>query len=222
MGIRAPLIMSLLIIAAMLAVTVWVWPHVANDTPLAVHWGLDNQPNGFASKGFALLLLPGMAGALTVLFAFLLPPLMGRETFAQNAAAYEVGWVGAVALLAVCHVMIVMAARGYRPDVAGNATFAVGLLLTVVGNFLGRTRPNPFVGIRTYWTLRSDYSWEKSNRALGRMFVATGLVTLASLAVAGRLIAMIVLLVGALGSAVASIALSYMYWKNDPERAAHP
>jgi hypothetical protein len=36
MGIRAPLITSLLIVAAMLAVTIWVWPSVSDNAPLAI------------------------------------------------------------------------------------------------------------------------------------------------------------------------------------------
>jgi uncharacterized membrane protein len=212
--------MSIVILAAMAAITAWAWQAIPAGAPIAVHWGFNNEPNGFASKEFALLLLPGMGAALTLVFAFLLPPIMGRETFAQNATAYEIGWIGALVLLAVCQVLIVMTARGYKADIGGNVVFAVGLLLAVLGNFLGRTRPNPFVGVRTYWTLRSDYSWDKSNRALGRMFVASGIATLASLAIAGRVAATIILLVGSAGSALVSIALSYVYWKNDPERSA--
>ena len=219
MGIRAPLIMSILIVAGMAALSASTWPLIPDNAAIAIHWGLNNQPNGFAPKALALLVMPAMAVLLTLLFAFL-PRLAGAGALARGATAYEVGWMGGLLMLAVCHVLIVMAARGYRPDIAANVCFAVGLLLTVVGNFLGRTRPNPFVGIRTFWSLRSDLAWDKSNRAAGRMFVAVGLVTLASVAVSGGKLATLVLLVGVLSSTLIAVTLSYVYWKQDPERRA--
>jgi uncharacterized membrane protein len=222
MGVRAPLIMSILIVGCMLGISLWAWPLVPDHALVAVHWALNNQPNGFASKSVALLVLPGMAACLTVLFAFVLPPMMGRRSFVQNAVVYEVSWIGPLLILAVCHVLLVTAARGYKPDTGSTVAFAVGLVLIVLGNFLGRSRSNPFVGVRTFWTLRSDYSWDKSNRALGRMLVATGLATLASLAIAGMPAPVFVLAVGTVGSTITSAALSYVYWKHDPERAAHP
>jgi uncharacterized membrane protein len=219
MGVRAPLIMSILIVAGMAALSAWAWPLIPDSAPIAIHWGLNNKPNGFASKEFALLVMPAAALFLTLLFAFL-SRLSGAEALTRGATAYEVGWMGGLLVLAACHVLIVMAARGYHPDVAGNVSFAVGLLLTVIGNFLGRTRPNPFVGVRTFWSLRSDLAWDKSNRAAGRMFVATGLATLASLPIGGGKAATVVLLVGGTASALIAVALSYVYWKQDPERQA--
>ncbi len=221
MGIRAPLIMSVLILAGMLATSLWAWPLIPGGAHIAVHWDINNRPNGFAPKSLALLALPAGALFLTLLFAFLWPRATAGETISQNITAYEVGWMGGLLVLAVAHVLIVMAARGYMPDIAGNVAFAVALLLTVVGNFLGRTRPNPFVGVRTYWTLTSEYSWDKTNRAAGRMFVGVGLATLASLAVAGARASVVVLIAGVLISTLIAVALSYVFWKHDPEGASH-
>lgn len=219
MGIRAPLIMSVLIVAGMLAISLWAWPLIPENALIAVHWGLNNKPNGYASRDVALLVMPAMAILLTLLFAFI-TRLSGAGILTRGATAYEIGWLGGLLVLAVCHVLVVMAARGYRPDIAGNMSFVVGLLLTAIGNFLGRTRPNPFVGVRTFWSLRSDYSWEKSNRAAGRMFVVVGLATLASVAISGGKLATVVLIVGMLSATLTAVALSYVYWKQDPERHA--
>ena len=48
------------------------------------------------------------------------------------------------------------------------------LFLIVIGNFLGKSHSNFFVGVRLPWTLSSDLAWEKSNRITGYGFVATG------------------------------------------------
>ena len=57
---------------------------------------------------------------------------------------------------------------------------AVGLVLMVVGNYLGKVRSNFFFGIRTPWTLSSELSWNRTHRLAGRLLVALGLVTVAT------------------------------------------
>jgi uncharacterized membrane protein len=52
---------------------------------------------------------------------------------------------------------------------------AVGLLLMVMGNFLGKVRKNFFLGIRTPWTLASDEVWAKTHRLGGWCFVVAGI-----------------------------------------------
>lgn len=217
MKLRAPLITSALIVACMLAVSIWAWPLIPDGARVAVHWGLNNQPNEFAPKEIALLIMPAGAVLLSFLFAFILP-LTGRAAIAKGAIAYEIGWIGGVLLLAFIHVLVVMTAHGYRLDIGGDAICAVALLMAALGNFLGRARPNPFVGIRTYWTLTSDYAWDRTNRAAGRMFVVTGLATLACLSVAGSSTAIIVFLGAVQSSVLAAVVLSFVYWRRDPDR----
>ena len=218
MGIRAPLIMSLLLIAGMLAVSAWAWPLISQSAHIAIHWGADGQPNGFASKEKALLIGPVFAAAFTLLFSLLPFFTRRRANLAKSAATYQVGWIGTLLMIAVAHILMVMHARGILVDVAGNGVFMFAVFITVVGNFLGKTHRNPYVGVRTPWTNRSDYSWEKTNRAGGKMLVAVGLATLGVLAVGDSRVANRDLLGGILVVALVSVALSYVYWRRDPDR----
>jgi uncharacterized membrane protein len=218
MGIRAPLIMSLLLIAAMLAVSIWAWPLIPESARIAIHWGADGQPNGFAAKEKALLIGPVFAAAFTLLFSLLPSFTKRRANLAKSGATYQVGWIGTLLMIAVAHILMVMHARGILVDVAGSGVFMFAVFMTVVGNFLGKTHRNPYAGVRTPWTNRSDYAWEKTNRAAGRMFVAVGLATLGVLAVGDSRVANRVLLGGILVVALVSVALSYVYWKRDPDR----
>jgi uncharacterized membrane protein len=87
----------------------------------------------------------------------------------------------------------------------------------VLGNFMGKIRPNWFVGIRTPWTLSSKLSWNKTHRAGGWTFIVVGLVAIAAAFLAGGWGIGIFLgttMVGVIGLAV----YSYLVWRNDPER----
>ena len=50
----------------------------------------------------------------------------------------------------------------------------MGVLFIVLGNFMGKIRPNWFVGVRTPWTLSSKLSWDKTHRLAGWLFMLMG------------------------------------------------
>jgi uncharacterized membrane protein len=217
MSIRMPLIVSLVLIAAMIAFSAWAWPAIPPEAHIAIHWDIHGQPNGYAPKQIALAFAPALAALLTAIFA-LWPRIEPRRgNLATGRLAYEAGWLGAVGVVAVAHVLVVMQARGAKLDIAGDVAIALAVLLIVLGNFLGKSRANFFVGVRTPWSLSSDLAWEKSNRLAGRLFVATGLLTLGALALANAQIALIAMGAGIAGSALVAIVASYIYWKRDPD-----
>ena len=93
-------------------------------------------------------------------------------------------------------------------------------LFVLLGNYLGKSHPNWFAGVRTPWTLSSDYAWEKTHRWAGRLFVLTGFGTLAAWLTTDERTTILVMIVAITITALASVALSYFFWRNDPERAS--
>ena len=57
-------------------------------------------------------------------------------------------------------------------------TAAIGVMLIVMGNFMGKIRSNFVFGMRTPWTLSSELSWNKTHRLTGKLFMLWGLVVL--------------------------------------------
>jgi uncharacterized membrane protein len=45
-----------------------------------------------------------------------------------------------------------------------------------MGNYMGKLKPNWFVGIRTPWTLSSETVWNKTHRFGGKVFMLGGLI----------------------------------------------
>jgi len=69
---------SALSIAFIGAVTLWAWPQIPDGRQLVIHWDAAGNPNGYASKGWALLLLPILALAIALLLA-VIPPIDPRR-----------------------------------------------------------------------------------------------------------------------------------------------
>jgi uncharacterized membrane protein len=88
--------------------------------------------------------------------------------------------------------------------------FAVGLLLIVLGNYMGKLRKNFFVGIRTPWTLASDDVWERTHRMGGRVFVLAGLASVVA-ALAGAAPGTMLYVLAA--AAIVTVAYSYLIYR---------
>jgi uncharacterized membrane protein len=53
---------------------------------------------------------------------------------------------------------------------------ALGLLFTVVGNYLYNIRPNYFAGIRLPWTLENEENWRLTHMLAGKLWFAGGIL----------------------------------------------
>lgn len=227
--IRTGLVVSAAAVAVMTATWMWMSRSLPADVgQLPIHWGLDGQPDRFASRDDALAtyaLLPAAGVGLALLLAVLpsIEPL--KTNLMRGQRAYLTAWIGAEMLLALVAVGIAMlTVRGEAGD--ANTEFVrwiiagVGVLFVFLGDALPKTRPNFFVGVRTPWTLSSDLSWQKTHRLAGWAFVLIGLwgivaaFTLKGLALAFSLTAPLLV------SVAFCAVYSWVVWKNDPDKRA--
>src|SRR5262249_32769783 len=115
------------------------------------------------------------------------------------------------------YVVSQLMARGYPLDSSAIVVTMTGVLLVVIGNFMGKIRPNWFVGIRTPWTLSSKVSWDRTHRLGGWLFIVGGIAMIASVAAPSSL------RIGICASvpfAIVGICFVYSYflWRADPDK----
>jgi uncharacterized membrane protein len=218
MNVKPLLIANAILIAAMLGVTLWVWPTIADDAQLPLHWNLEGEPDRFGSKIEGLLAMPAMSAVLTAIFLVLPYVDPRRKNLQQSAKLWNAAAIGTVLLLTILHVFLVLSAIGQPVDIKSVLLPGTAGLFILLGNYLGKSRSNWFAGIRTPWTMSSEYSWEKTHRWAGRLFVLSGLVTLAAWFLTDAKFAAWIMIGGIGATAVISIVLSYFYWKHDPDR----
>ncbi len=194
------------------------WSGTEAGVAVPVHWNAAGEVDGYGSRWTALLMFPAITGLLTALFVVLPALEPRRQHLAESAKAWFATFVATLALLLLCHGLVVGSALGRAFDMARLIPTGVGLLLMVVGNYLGKVRSNFFIGIRTPWTLSSELSWRKTHRLAGRLFVALGLLMVAG----GALPApewVWSLHLALLGTVVAGLFVySWLVWREDPAR----
>jgi uncharacterized membrane protein len=218
MKVRPYLVATVLVVVGMLLVSAWAWPQIPDGTQVPIHWGVDGQPNGWASKPFALLGLPALTVGIGLLLAVAprFDPRYGNVR--RSATAYWAIAFGALALMGVIHVAAVLAATGRQVNMGLVVSLAVGALFVVVGNFLGKTRSSWILGIRTPWTLSSERSWTKTHRLGGYLFMVLGLAVIAVAMLAPGGPEAFVLLGGLVILVPLLFVYSYLVWRDDPDR----
>ena len=221
MAFRPLLIAGFTLLAAVIAFTGWAWVQIPDAALIATHWNANGQINGHMHKMPGLLIGPAMMGVLLVVFWAITRVEPRRNNLARSRAFFAVGFVGGLAITALAQAHVVLTALGIPLPVMETVLPAVATLIIVLGNFMGKTRANFFVGVRTPWTLESDYSWEKTNRWAGRFLIFSGVATLVALMVSTKAFAISVLVGSLVASTLVGVVLSYVFWKQDPNRHAH-
>ena len=210
-----------LAILASLAVAAIVWRY-APSGPLPTHLDFQGRVDGWTSRG-------GVAGFIAIAAAFfgLIYLLIGAMTLRAGAEGSRQGNVRSARLVLVAvqvmltAVVAIMAFGGATaPQLGGGRlmTAALALIFLVVGALIGKAGPNPFVGVRTYWSLRSRLAWDKSNRLAGRLFFWIGLVALPISPFAPPQLLTPMLIIGILAAGAASVFESWRVWRSDPDR----
>jgi uncharacterized membrane protein len=190
---------------------------------VAVHWNILGQPDGYGSK--LQLVLFGPLAIAGVWALMLVLSRMDPRRAERRAAKVDEGGLDetegsywtvihlVVVALALLHGAILLAASGVVRGPDRVIAVALALLLLLPGNFMGRLRPNWFVGIRTPWTLASDEVWRRTHRLAAILMVSGGLLllplTLLLPAPRAMLAAVVVTLLATLGPA----AWSYFAWR---------
>ena len=109
---------------------------------------------------------------------FKLIPVISPRGFRTESFANVLNILMTASVLFACIIAlgVMRAARDASVDISTLVYVAVGFLLVVMGNFLGKVRKNFFLGIRTPWTLASDEVWAKTHRLGGWCFVVAGIL----------------------------------------------
>lgn len=200
------------------AFSVWAWPRL--PAVVTTHWNVKGAPDGYSSRLLAAGLLPLVLVALPLIFR-VLPKIDPKgENYAKFSDAYWLIANSIVLFLAGIHLVVLLNAMGTPVDINLVVGVGVGLLLMVMGNYLGKVQPNWFMGVRTPWTLASPQVWRKTHRTAGWLFVLAGLIIVVaafipfipSTTVTGVAIAL---------AALIPVVQSYFLWKREQANAQH-
>lgn len=205
----------LLLLLGMFVLAAVSWSTAPDRIP--VHWGMTGQVDRYGGRFEGLLALPLLGVAIYFLMLFLPRIDPGRANYARFGGAYYAIRASVMVVFAVIYGVTHLVIRGVKVDMPAVVGLLVGALFFLMGNLLGKIRPNWFVGVRTPWTLSSKRAWTRTHRLAGWVFILGGIAIMAAGVLKN---AVAVGLAGAVlfgGIAVATV-YSYLVWRTDPDR----
>jgi uncharacterized membrane protein len=192
----------------------WVVLELPSDERVPIHFDASGTPNGWAGPAMAAFMMPALAVMFWGLQA-LLPKIDPRgDNLVGSAGAVSAIFTALTVLLTVLQGAIIVAALGGQTPKSSLVLVLVGGLFMVIGNVMGKLRPNYTVGIRTPWTLADERVWDQTHRFGGKILVLGGglLCLLAALPLDPAWHGTAVLVV-ILASAAATVLKSYLLWR---------
>lgn len=182
------------------------------------HWNVHGKVDGYSSRLVGAFLLPAMILGFAVL-AQILPKIdPKRRNYERFQSTYWLFMNGVLLFVLGLHAAMLAAGIGMHVNMNRLLPVGMGLLFVLLGNYMGRVRPNWFVGVRTPWTLSSDTVWRKTHRTAGQVFVAGGIVIALSTLLPSPA-SIIVLVAAIIVMPAIPIIQSYVLWKREQTNA---
>lgn len=193
------------------------------EGPLPVHFDIHGRPDRWGSRTEAAVILVGLAGLMGAVHITLSAAWRRRDDLGMKRTFDIARVVSLVAFTGFGALMTALAmGRLYDPqNLHRGPAIVVGFLAIIfiaVGAFVGKAKPNPYLGVRIYWTFESRLAWDKANRLLGRIYFLGGLALLLLLPQLKTEASLALAVAIGVGGALASIFESWRVWRADPDR----
>jgi uncharacterized membrane protein len=208
---RIDKIISILIIAASFAVSIYFYPLL--PVKIASHWNAQGQVNGYMDKFWGLFLMPAISVLLLLLFLAIpkIDPL--KENIAQFRKHFDWLIVLVIGFLFYAHLLSILWNTGTSFDFTRAMVPAFGILIYFIGIVIKNAKRNWFIGIRTPWTLSNEKVWNKTHKLGGTLFKISGIISLFGLFFPK--IAIILLIIPIITTAIITIAYSYFAFRGE-------
>jgi uncharacterized membrane protein len=213
MSTRTTTILALLMLVVATAAGLLFWNRLPD--PMASHWDINDQVDGYMSRFWGVFMMPLMTAGLFLLFLVIpaIDPL--KANIAKFRGAFNLLIVLIIAFMLYIHGLTLAWNLGYTGfQMSGAMLPAIGLLFIFIGFMLRQAKRNFFIGIRTPWTLSSDRVWDETHRVGGVLFILSGILAFIG-GLFGGMIAFWLMFVPLIGSTLFLLVYSYVLYQRE-------
>lgn len=146
---------------------------------MPIHFNMNNEPNGFAKKDFALFGLPALMAVLQV-FCCIITDINGEKKESKPKFVAIIQWIIPI-LSVVISVITIEIPLGSTVDVRRSVLLVLGILFMMIGNYMPKMSYEQMQG-KMHPMPRDEKTYRKVVRMLGYTFVIFGLLFLISIA----------------------------------------
>ena len=179
-----------------------LWSKLPDKMP--THWNTAGEIDGWSSKPFSVFALPGIMLACQWLCALGTAADPKKKNHSDKVLQLVL-WIIPVMSVVLNGIILAIALGGNVP-VEMVTPVLVGLILTIIGNYLPKCKQNYTIGIKIPWTLNSEENWNRTHRFAGVLWVICG----AGIVLSGFMGQTWLLLIAFLPMTIAPVIYSYL------------
>ena len=191
---KKTLIVTTIITLLPILVGLFYWNQLP-DT-MATHFDMEGTPNGWSSKWFAVIGIPGFLTLVHLLCTLLTETDPRRHKYPEKMMKL-VYWICPVVSW-ICAGATISYELGYEfISMPKFASLFMGILFVIIGNYLPKVKQNYYMGIKLPWTYSDEENWNRTHRMAGKLWVAGGIILLLNffLGITGLEIAVLIVMV---------------------------
>ncbi|MFO7895843.1 MAG: SdpI family protein [Candidatus Cloacimonadales bacterium] len=172
---------ALSIVLLQLIVALIIATQLSEDAKIPVHWNFQGEVDNYSGKWLGTLLFP-LINAFILALLIAMPYISVRyknseKRFQDILPAFALILISCFALI---HIFSLLLAANLLAENVKSLHLILGLMFLLLGNYLPKVPSNFFLGIRTPWTLSSEYVWRRTHRLGGVCFVWGGILLMIS------------------------------------------
>jgi len=213
MNTRATTVIVLVLIIGATVAGLLLWNRLPEQ--MASHWNINDQVDGYLSRFWGVFMMPFITLGMFLLFLAVpsIDPL--KANIAKFREAFNLFIVLLVAFMLYIHGLSLAWNLGYTGFKMSTSMLpAMGLLFIFIGFMFRKAKRNFFIGIRTPWTLSSDYVWDKTHQLGAILFMVSGVLAFIG-GLFGGLTAFWFLFIPLMGSTIFLLVYSYVLYQRE-------
>lgn len=195
----------------------FLWNKLPKTIP--IHWNINGEIDRYGEKT-DLLLIPILLPLLTYLIFLVIPKIDPKNKLNKMGNKLQNLKFLMTTLMSILALFIIYSTKEQSLTNPNYVILLIGVLYIILGNYFKTIKPNYFIGIKTPWTLESEYIWKETHKLGGLLWLLGGiLVILLSLLLNPKLNNIFFLGVTAIISIV-PIVYSYTLHKNQKKNVS--
>ncbi len=207
----------ILIILIALSVLIGLYFYPLMPEKMITHWNASGVADGYSTKFWGLFLLPIILIACAIIFRYI-PKIDPYKKNVNDFLGYYNIFIVIFSLF-MFYVFMLSIMFNIYPNMNNMFIYlapAFGILFYYCGILIDKAKRNWFIGIKTPWTLSSDYVWDKTHKLGGYLFKISAILSL--IGIFFEKIAIWFVLFPIIASAITVIVYSYIVYKKQEKK----
>ena len=169
-NLKVLIITSVILLLPILAGLI-LWNQLPEQMP--THWNAAGEVDGWSGKAFAVFGLPLIMVAAQWL-CMLGTAADPKKNNHSEKVLHLVLWI-VPALSVVLHAVTYATALGHAVPMEVVMPILIGLIFTIIGNYMPKCKQNYTIGIKIPWTLDNEENWNRTHRFAGWLWTFCGI-----------------------------------------------